>query len=74
MSSSGATNAGQSGSRPASPWELQRLQAEAQYHRDRLALYRARLHSTRPTSPQRLRELERTSAAADERLQAAKRG
>jgi hypothetical protein len=49
-----------------------RLEAEARYHRDRLALYRARVFSSKPTSPTRLRELERTSRAADARLQAAK--
>jgi hypothetical protein len=48
--------------------ELQRLEAEAHYHRDRLALYRARLMSAHPTSPARLRELEQISAAADARL------
>ena len=49
-----------------------RLEAEARYHRDRLALYRVRVHSSKPSSPGRLRELERTSRAADERLRAAK--
>ena len=49
-----------------------RLEAEARYHRDRLALYRARVFNSKPTSPSRLRELERTSRAADARLQAAK--
>jgi hypothetical protein len=48
--------------------ELQRLEAEARYHRDKLALYRARTLSAHPTSPGRLRELERISAVADERL------
>ena len=48
--------------------ELQRLEAEARYHRDRHALYRARALTGRPTSPGRLRELERISAAADARL------
>jgi hypothetical protein len=52
--------------------ELQRLEAEAHYHRDRLALYRARVLSARPASPSRLRELERTSAGADERLRHAR--
>jgi len=52
--------------------ELQRLEAEAQYHRDRLALYRARVVSARPTSPIRLRELERTAEAADARLKDAR--
>jgi hypothetical protein len=49
-----------------------RLEAEARYHRDRLALYRARVYNSKPTSPSRLRELERTSRAADTRLRAAK--
>jgi hypothetical protein len=47
---------------------LELLDAEARYHRDRLALYRARLYAGKPTSAMRLRELERTSAAADARL------
>lgn len=55
---------------PAS--ELPQLEAEARYHRDRLALYRARLLSARPASPSRLRELERISAAADARLRHAR--
>jgi hypothetical protein len=49
-----------------------RLAAEARYHRDRLALYRARIVSSKPTSPSRLRELEQTSRAADARLRAAR--
>jgi hypothetical protein len=49
-----------------------RLEAEARYHRDRLALYRARVYNSKPTSPSRLRELERTSRAADARLRAAR--
>lgn len=48
--------------------DLQELEAEARYHRDRLALYRARVLSARPTSAARLRDLQRTSAAADTRL------
>jgi hypothetical protein len=51
-----------------SPSELQQLEAEARYHRDRAALYRARLLTGRPADPSRLRELERISAAADARL------
>jgi hypothetical protein len=42
-------------------------EAEARYHRDRLALYRARVHSGKPTSLTRLRELERTAARAEDR-------
>jgi hypothetical protein len=49
------------------------LEYEARYHRDRAALYRARLHGSKPTSAGRLEELERASAAADERLRTARR-
>jgi maleate cis-trans isomerase len=42
------------------------------YHHDRLTLYRARVYNSKPTQT-RLRELERTSAAADERLRHASR-
>jgi hypothetical protein len=49
-------------------FETSRLEAEARYHRDRLALYRARLLSSKSASPGRLRELERISRAADARL------
>ena len=52
---------------PASP-DVVRLEAEARFHRDRLALYRARVYASKPTSDARLRELERASALADERL------
>ena len=48
--------------------DLQALEAEARYHRDRLALYRARVLSGKPTSAARLRELQRISTAADARL------
>jgi hypothetical protein len=47
---------------------LEMLDAEARYHRDRLALYRARVYADKPTSAMHLRELERTAAAADARL------
>jgi hypothetical protein len=49
-----------------------RLEAEARYHRERLALYRARVYNSKSTSATRLRELERTSRAADARLRTAK--
>jgi hypothetical protein len=42
-------------------------EAEARYHRDRLALYKARIYSGKPTSLARLRELERTAERADTR-------
>jgi hypothetical protein len=48
--------------------DLQELDAQARYHRDRLALYRARVLSAKPASAARLRELQRASAAADARL------
>ena len=54
----------------ASP-DLERLEAEARYHRERLALYRARVYGGRLTSDTRLRELQRTAEAADARVRAA---
>ena len=50
--------------------ELERLEAEARYHRDRFSLYHARVisGSSVPTSATRLRGLERTATAAAERL------
>lgn len=55
--------------------DLQELEAQARYHRDRLALYRARVLSAKPTSVARLRELQRISESADARLRhAARRG
>jgi hypothetical protein len=53
--------------------DLVQLEAEARYHRDRLRIYRGRVVSSKPSSPGRLRELERTSVAADERLRHARR-
>jgi hypothetical protein len=50
---------------------LQRLRAEAAHARARLDIYRAKAYGPRPTSPTRLRELERASAAAEARLRAA---
>jgi hypothetical protein len=44
------------------------LRAEARYHRERLELYRAKTYAGRPTSPARLRELERAYAAAKARV------
>jgi hypothetical protein len=69
--------------RPASPRavaraalptpDLRELEAHARYHRDRLALYRARVLSAKPASAVRLRDLQRASAAADARLRHARR-
>src|SRR3954454_484061 len=44
--------------------EISVAEAEARYHRDRFALYRARVHSGKPTSLPRLQELERAAARA----------
>jgi hypothetical protein len=52
---------------------IEELRAEARYHRQRYDLYRQKLYSMRPTSPARLRELERTCLAAEERLARAER-
>jgi hypothetical protein len=48
--------------------EIARLQAEAQHHRNRLALYNARVLTGKASSQTRLEELRRISAAADARL------
>jgi hypothetical protein len=55
--------------------ELERLAAEARYHRERFELHRARVISASPhaTTLGRLRELERTATAAQERLTHAER-
>lgn len=51
---------------------VEELAAEARYHRQRYDLYRAKAYSMRPTSGTRMRELERTCAAAEARLAAAR--
>jgi hypothetical protein len=53
--------------------QLEDLRVQARYHRERRDLYRAKMHGGRTTSPARLRELERTLALADSRLQRAER-
>ena len=50
---------------------LEELKAVARYHRERLALYRARAYSSSFTSEARLRELERASEFAEQRLRRA---
>ena len=59
---------------PAPQPDLEHLEAEVRYHRDRLRLYRQRVVSAKPTDPVRLRELERVADAAVERLETARRG
>jgi hypothetical protein len=51
---------------------VQKLELEARYRRERLALYRARIYSDRPTTAVRLRELERLSHQAEQRLRTAR--
>jgi hypothetical protein len=50
---------------------LDELRVDARYHRERRDLYRAKMHGPRPTSPVRLRELERAFALSDSRLRRA---
>jgi hypothetical protein len=49
------------------------LEADARFHRERLALYRARRYAGRPTSEARFRELKRASDVANGRLLLARR-
>jgi hypothetical protein len=48
--------------------ELARLRMDARYHGERRDLYRAKAYGPHATSPERLRELERTAERATERL------
>jgi hypothetical protein len=52
--------------------ELDRLRAEARYHRERYDLYRAKAYGGRPTSDARLRELQRARDSADAQLREAR--
>jgi hypothetical protein len=51
---------------------IDELEAEARYARQRLDLYRAKTYGPRPTSPARMRELEREASGAEERLRRAR--
>lgn len=53
--------------------ELERLRADTRYRLERLELYRAKVYGPRPTSPERLAELEREYALAASRLARAER-
>lgn len=53
---------------------LDELRAEADYHRQRLDLYRARLYGGRAASMARLEEFQRASDRAAERLRRAQEG
>jgi hypothetical protein len=48
------------------------LAAEARYARERADLYRAKTYGSRPTSPARMRELQREAEGAEERLRRAR--
>jgi hypothetical protein len=50
---------------------LDELRVDARYHRERRDLYWAKMHGPRPTSPGRMRELERAFALSDSRLRRA---
>jgi hypothetical protein len=52
--------------------DIERLQAEARHASERLRLYRAKAYGGRPTTPGRWRELERTAADSQERLERAR--
>ncbi len=51
--------------------QLDELRAEAQYARERYRLYKAKSYGPRPTSPARMRELQRIYEYAEARLHAA---
>jgi hypothetical protein len=59
--------------RPPGVADLSDLEAQARYHAQRLALYRARIQGSHPTSAARLDELQRAATAADDRLRTARR-
>ena len=50
---------------------IEELQADARYHRERYALYRAKMYGPRPPTLTRLRELERAVQGAEARLRRA---
>jgi len=56
---------------PGSP-DLETLEAEARYARERYQLYRAKTYGPRATSAARLRELQRVSEGAEARLERAR--
>jgi hypothetical protein len=50
---------------------LDELRVAARYDRDRLALYRARALTGKPTSPARMRALEHAAQSSEQRLRRA---
>jgi hypothetical protein len=57
--------------KPMSTRHLDDLRAQAQYARQRYDLYKAKAYGQRPTSPARMRELQRACEQAEARLRAA---
>ena len=53
---------------------IEQIRAELVYLRQKRDLYRAKQYGGRPTSAERMRELDRAVAQAEERLAHAKRG
>jgi hypothetical protein len=53
---------------------IEQIQAELRYLRQKRDLYRAKRYGPRESSPERMRELDRAVAQAEERLANAKRG
>jgi hypothetical protein len=53
--------------------QIEEMQAEARYHRERYDLYKAKAYGPSLTSEVRLNELERRSRGAESRLRAAER-
>jgi hypothetical protein len=53
---------------------IEELEAEADHARRAYDLYKAKVYSSRPTSPTRLRELRRASELADRILKRARSG
>jgi hypothetical protein len=60
-------------SRGPSP-RLVELEANSRHARERYRLYKAKAYGPGPTSPERLRRLERESELAERRLQRARTG
>jgi hypothetical protein len=52
--------------------EIEELEAEARYRRERYELYKAKTYGPRPTTAARLSELERMYNGADARLRRAR--
>jgi hypothetical protein len=56
---------------PMSAEHLEDLRAQSRYARERYQLYKAKAYGQRPTSPARMRELQRAYEQAEARLRAA---